>query len=481
MRKLRHKYDNIHKQVKHKQKELEDLKQALEQAKTDENNIENDNYMKDTGKKVSGSTLESIKNTHDFQMMLQRTYLHMRQRMQSDLIATQIKANELHESFKMKKGICEEETDKNRKAKQQRLQLQHKLQELMAHIDENHRTREERINSLQKSIRNKEEALRRRVDRVRKQQEIAEQAANENKDSNELKMQENLLAQKLWSAFLKSKMEKEMNRTHDIEEAFQKIRAATGFSDVQEIVHKFLTREQTYSQLLMAVSDNETKIDNLRRDNEVWVDKLQELQMQNNESNSNKRGGIYGPEIAQLDNKILTLSKGKDKSDEVNKKVQLVNDQVQNWCERMIQKIDQQFNENIGAFVDKSMAFKFEKIMQAVCKQLEQIIMEEEDDDRGFITAKDFMNDFATEDFLTKNVRVCPPSDLNRDYDDTKTGDYQSRIVGLDAKDEDDQEKKDAEHMRIDLDNERRKQKEEHFDFLRRKQLEEEKAKKKRL
>jgi len=45
------------------------------------------------------------------------------------------------------------------------------------------------------------------------------------------------------------------------------------------------------------------------------------------------------------------------------KKVQLVDDQVQSWCSRVIQKLDQQFNENIGAYQDKSMAFKFEKIM----------------------------------------------------------------------------------------------------------------------
>ena len=83
--------------------------------------------------------------------------------------------------------------------------------------------------------------------RQQRQQEIAENAINENKDSNELKMQESFLVQKLWSAFLKTKMEREMNRTYEIENAFQKIRAATGFSDVQEIVHKFLTREQTYS------------------------------------------------------------------------------------------------------------------------------------------------------------------------------------------------------------------------------------------
>jgi len=188
--------------------------------------------------------------------------------MKKDLISTQIRAQELHESYKSKQAIAAEEADKNRKAKQQRLQAQHRLEELMRLIDQDHFQRQKRIGSLSKSIKNKEEALTRRVARVSRQKQIADQAANENKDSNELRMNENFLAQKLWSAFLKTKMEKEMNRTFLIEDAFQKIRAATGFSDVQDIVQKFLTREITYSQLLMAVSENEEKIDRLRGENE---------------------------------------------------------------------------------------------------------------------------------------------------------------------------------------------------------------------
>ena len=90
-------------------------------------------------------------------------------------------------------------------------------------------------------------------------------------------MNENLLVQKFWSTFLKNKMAKEMARTQEIENAFTKIRAVTGFCDVQDIVNKFLTREQVYSQLLVEVAKNEEKIDHLRSDNEQWSDKLHEL------------------------------------------------------------------------------------------------------------------------------------------------------------------------------------------------------------
>ncbi len=152
--------------------------------------------------------------------MNQRQYKHMISRMRQDLIATQISANELHEAFKQKTLVSEEETEKNRQAKQRRLQAQHRLEDLMNLIEEEHRQRNERVQTLSNSAKNKQDAIDRRLARVARQQEISEAAANENKDSNELKMQENFLAQKFWSAFLKSKMEKEMFRTSEIEQAF---------------------------------------------------------------------------------------------------------------------------------------------------------------------------------------------------------------------------------------------------------------------
>lgn len=140
-----------------------------------------------------------------------------------------------------------DELHKNKKSKENKLQSKYRLDNLMKNIDHEQKKRQERILSLQTSIKNKEEALQKRMDRVRRQSEIAEAAANENKDSNEIKLRENFMAQKIWSQFFKKKMDKEMKKSFVIEDAFQKIRTATGHTDVQEIVHKFLTREQTYA------------------------------------------------------------------------------------------------------------------------------------------------------------------------------------------------------------------------------------------
>ena len=48
-------------------------------------------------------------------------------------------------------------------------------------------------------------------------------------------------------------MEKEMKNSHEIDEAFKAIKTATGVTDVGEMVKKFMSREQTYSSLLMNV------------------------------------------------------------------------------------------------------------------------------------------------------------------------------------------------------------------------------------
>lgn len=62
--------------------------------------------------------------------------------------------------------------------------------------------------------------MQRRIERQRRNQEIAETAGNENQDSSERSMRENLLIQRLWNTFMRKKMEKEMRDTHEIDNAF---------------------------------------------------------------------------------------------------------------------------------------------------------------------------------------------------------------------------------------------------------------------
>lgn len=190
-----------------------------------------------------------------------------------------------------------------------------------------------------------------------------------------------------------------------------------------------------------------------------------------------KKQTFLSPEVEMLDKQITNLVKEKDKKDELQKKVNLINDQVKGWSSRVIQKIDQQFGENIQSYNDKTLAFMFEKIAEAVCKQLEQIMAEEEGEDQAYITAKDFMNDFATEEFLSKNIRVRPLSGVTRGDDDGRTNDYNRSMNEQGQNQDGDHE---FNEMRvIEMEEVRKETKEKKKQWLVKKQIEEEKAKKK--
>ena len=66
--------------------------------------------------------LGEIVEKHNFESMLQGSYQHMLDRMQRDLIAYQIQANDRLEGFRSKRQILDDETEKNRQAKQEKTQ-----------------------------------------------------------------------------------------------------------------------------------------------------------------------------------------------------------------------------------------------------------------------------------------------------------------------------------------------------------------------
>jgi len=56
------------------------------------------------------------------------------------------------------------------------------------------------------------------------------------------------------------------SKVNDYEEAFRRIKDATGVSDVNEVIQKFLTQEQTHKKLTDLTRENQQKIDQLQEE-----------------------------------------------------------------------------------------------------------------------------------------------------------------------------------------------------------------------
>ena len=215
-------------------------------------------------------------------------YSHMVSRMNKDLIAFEIVKKEMEASLRSKELILAEQNDESRKWKEKQLQRKAEFDNLMRSIGDEQNDRKKRISNMNKQIRTKEENVLRREEREKHQRDIAEIAANENKDANEKTMRNKFMVNKLWNSFMQKKMREEMKNSAEIDAAFQEIKIATGVNDVQELVHKFLTREQTYSELLVAVADSEARIDNLKKENENLRNRLQQANAEDDDEDDGK-------------------------------------------------------------------------------------------------------------------------------------------------------------------------------------------------
>jgi len=239
-------------------------------------------------------------------------------------------------------------------------------------------------------------------------------------------MRDNLYIQKLWNTFMRKKMEKEMRNSAQIDEAFKAIKTATGVTDVQEMVKKFLTREQTYSHLLVNVSESERKTDKLKKDNDELRNRLHELKIDseanaNNAENAEANESKFQDEdILEAQAKITEQKKMYSLLQEKYKKINIVNDQVSGWAKRVYGKF--------AALNDSPALQKTPDDMVAIFKAMETIsvtelkaLRDQRQDNRVEPDDAFIDLDFATEDFINKNIRVRPISGVTHG-DDTKDG-----------------------------------------------------------
>lgn len=293
------------------------------------------------------------------------------------------------------------------------------------------------------------------------------------------------------------KMNKEMKRSFTLDDAFQRIRSTTAITDVQEIVHKYLTREQIYAHLLQAVGEHERKLDGLRKQTESKREIIAQLQIEHNELVKNsgvpavasaKGGDSVNTELLKLSGDIELLEKELENVGDRGKKIDLVRDQVGGWASRVVSKLQTQLldGEPLKSAGKHSLTSLFDQITDIVSDSLSGIMSQDaaeglplgaQAEDMSLAIAKDFLKDVENEEFFAKNFRVRPSSGVTGGANDERQSEHISRnnlAMGEPTDDED----KFNKMMNIEMEEQRKKIKLQKEDAIRRKVLDAEKKEK---
>lgn len=232
-------------------------------------------------------------------------------------------------------------------------------------------------------------------------------------------MRNYLYINKLWNTFMKRKMAKEMSDSQAIDDAFKQIKTATQVTDVQTMVQRFRQREQTYTALLQTVSSSDAKVDKLKKENEELNQRLHELKIDqgDQQDKGNESADTNDTEIIQMNADLSSVNTKWQQLQQRFKRINIVNDQIQTWAKRVHSKFGVLTDDPVFREDPSDMVRIFEVMNMVTSKELEVLRqkMAAEDAEEEGIEYGDVFNNFATEDFVNKNIRVRPKSSTKTD------------------------------------------------------------------
>ena len=354
--------------------------------------------------------IETTKLDFAYENINQKCYQHMIERMKQELLQTKIETNKLEDGIKKRLALLENEKLEYNRVKVEKYRAQFGLDQITRNVEEDQRKTQAKVELLTKQINEKTEAVARRIQRLQHRQYIKEAARSDQTDQNENKLRDQVLVHKFWNSFLRRKMEREIQNNSDVSEAFEKIRTSTGLEDFQEIVKKFLSRENTYSQLLEAVTEAEKHKEVIKLENEKLSADLQGKRIE--------LDGLLGKDeesdVYKLKKELETFSKDEQSLLEKYQRCSIVYDQLRNWVLKIYKVLlsilekNDQHPKDLQKLRSLDLS-NTEKMFVEMCGILEGLVEVHGSSPGDIVTVKalvvqdEFYND---EGYKTKNIRV---------------------------------------------------------------------------
>ena len=272
MRKMRKKCDWYHLEIKKKKLVLTDLqKQVIRLQQKTENNDGHRGALRRRAN-VLKKTLGTLSSEYAAQQMNMKIYSHMSKRLMkmvksTDKQMTDVQRDLQHVTKKYKEMDVLHQKLSNRKSNlvQTKGKLRQKLKDYQ----------ERRTHALLK------------IERVIQESQLETQLINDHvKNAEDQRLGGNrtdrmtrLFANKKnANAQMPKEFRDQSQRIQKLEEAFLKIRNSTGLTDVNEVVAKFLSRDEKYEQLCNAADEARHKIDALKKEKDEVQTAIAEFQ-----------------------------------------------------------------------------------------------------------------------------------------------------------------------------------------------------------
>ena len=357
---IRKAYDKILHENSQKRAQIEMMKKQISKLQDTTVTCNEDQSTISTRMMNLQNRLESLRYQLEDEQKGNKTYEHMLARMKSEATGLVVLSSTLHDNLNTFRGHLDNYLHKSRKNKEENAQSMKVLRTLKDELKIESKNKEDLVKRLESTANSKKEATIRRQLRIKKQAEIAEIAANENKNAEEIALKQEITLHKLYYMFLKSKQERIIRESEETEEAFTRIQVATGIYDVQAITEVFLRKQEVTEQLNNSITESRKNLNTLKKKNEKTRYELNNLLLISKESVS-----PYLRQITELHSSIENEKRILDSSQSENKMMGAMLSQVSHMAEN--------FCKAMGITGDNDLLVNYKKIIEKVHASCEEI------------------------------------------------------------------------------------------------------------
>jgi myosin heavy subunit len=272
---------------------------------------------------------EEIKMKQDQDLATRKVYKHMLGRMKVNQVNFDIKNLNLNEFLKVNQQVLEEEKRKQRRTKEVNRKTKVELISLENFVVNQTKDKEEKLLVLKKDVDQQLKNTKKREFRLKRQFEIAESAADDDRNMRAMRIREGVMVHRLLYFLLNAKLQKSKIKFATIDEAFRKVKNSNGISDPKEMIEKILTKEQTYIELLNSVNITKTRIEELKVDHlsiEKKINDVNRMRTQSSDQNNEKK------------DKMLEIAKDLSQDKEKMMKITILYEKINIWVSRNAKK-----------------------------------------------------------------------------------------------------------------------------------------------
>ncbi|KAL3914606.1 MAG: hypothetical protein SGPRY_007566 [Prymnesium sp.] len=205
---------------------------------------------------------------YDEEHRLKLTYEQVIRRLKNEQLSFPGEVAGLEGTVAQKEADYEQLLMMSHDANQSKEQAKQELSKFEALVSEERKLREKELQE-RRVVLQKKQQLATELDKTEreKRMSLVEQQAKVGEDSARLQV-----------AQTERLIEEEQKKIAAYEAAFQQIKEATGVADVNEVIQRFLSQEETHQNLLAMTRESQAKVDELRAALEVEKSKVLEAQ-----------------------------------------------------------------------------------------------------------------------------------------------------------------------------------------------------------